>query len=104
MYNSSKQCSMSFILPDITFHTCYCQPVYVAYHFHFIGFAVSLASLSFWVSNLVVAQLTPILLASPLQSHGTFYILAGLNLAGFLFVLLTVPETKVIQHYSTLKI
>ena len=47
-----------------------------------------------------MAQLTPILLASPLQTHGTFYVLAGVNLAGFLFALLTLPETKVVDFGS----
>ena len=67
------------------------------------GFAVSLSTLSFWVSNLIVAQLTPIMLASPLQTFGTFYILAGVNIAGFFFTLLVLPETKVIQLISICK-
>ena len=59
------------------------------------GLAVSVATLAFWVSNVVVAQLTPIMLASALQTYGTFYFLATVNFAGFFFVLLTLPETKV---------
>lgn len=58
------------------------------------GLAVSVATLAFWVSNVVVAQLTPIMLASALQTYGTFYFLATVNFAGFFFVLLTLPETK----------
>ena len=54
-----------------------------------------MVTLSFWVCNVVVAQLTPIILASALQTFGTFYFLAGVNLIGFFFALLTLPETKV---------
>ena len=54
-----------------------------------------MASFAYWVCDVVVAQLTPIMLASALQTFGTFYFLAGVNLIGFFFVLLTLPETKV---------
>ena len=42
----------------------------------------------------MVAMVTPILLGSVLKTAGTFYILAGYLFASFLFVLLTLPETK----------
>ncbi len=43
-----------------------------------------------------MAQVSPILLASPqIQTQGTLYILAGINIIAFLFILLVVPETKV---------
>ena len=61
----------------------------------FIGIAVSLTSSTYWVGNIIVAQVTPILLASSLQTHGTFYLFAGVHLAATLFALLTLPETKV---------
>ena len=53
----------------------------------------------FWMGNIIVAQVTPIMLASPLQTFGTFYVLVGVHIAALLFVLLTLPETKV-QLYS----
>ena len=45
-------------------------------------------------------MVTPILLASTLQTHGTFYIIVVLLAAAFLFVLLTLPETKVIVLHT----
>ena len=49
----------------------------------------------FWLANITIAQVTPIMLASPLQTFGTFYLLVGIHIAALLFVLLTLPETKV---------
>lgn len=51
------------------------------------------------MGNIIVAQVTPIMLASPLQTFGTFYLLVGIHIAALLFILLTLPETKV-QLYS----
>ncbi len=51
--------------------------------------------MAFWIGNLLMAQITPIMLASPLRTHGTFYFLAGTNLLASAYVLLTLPETKV---------
>ena len=59
------------------------------------GIAVSLTTAANWIGNFVVAITTPVLLASQLQTYGTFYIYSILILAGFLFALLTLPETKV---------
>lgn len=61
----------------------------------FAGIAVSLTSSAFWLGNFIIAQVTPILLASSLQTHGTFLLLVGVHVFAFLFVLLTLPETKV---------
>ena len=59
------------------------------------GIAVSLTTAANWIGNFVVAITTPVLLASQLQTYGTFYIYSILIVAGFLFALLTLPETKV---------
>ena len=59
------------------------------------GIAVSLTGSAYWVTNVIVAQVTPVLLASTLQTFGTFYLLVGVHIAAILFVLLTLPETKV---------
>lgn len=57
--------------------------------------AVSITTAANWAGNFVVAMLTPVLIASPLKIYGTFYLLSGALVAGLLFVLLTLPETKV---------
>ena len=58
------------------------------------GVAVSVTTSGNWIGNFVVAMITPLLLGSVLKTAGTFYILAGFLFASFLFVLLTLPETK----------
>lgn len=58
------------------------------------GVSVSITTAANWVGNFVVAMLTPILIASPLGIHGTFYLLSVMLLAAFLFVALTLPETR----------
>ena len=62
------------------------------------GIAVSLTTAANWTGNFVLAITTPVLLASQLQTYGTFYIYSLLLAAAFLFVLLTLPETKVGPH------
>ena len=57
--------------------------------------AVSLTTAANWIGNFIVAMLTPVLIASSLQIHGTFYILSGALLVAFFFVLFSLPETKV---------
>ena len=70
--------------------------------------SVSITTASNWLGNFLVAMLTPILIASPLHIHGTFYLLSGMLLAATLFVLLTLPETKVrawallITHFNVI--
>ena len=56
---------------------------------------MSLTSSTYWVWNIIAAQVTPLLLASPLRTFGTFYLLVGVHVAAMLFVLFTLPETKV---------
>lgn len=43
----------------------------------------------------IVAQTTPILISSGLQTYGTFYVLGVVNVLAFVFILMTLPETKV---------
>ena len=62
------------------------------------GIAVSLTTAANWTGNFVVAITTPVLIASQLQTYGTFYIYSLLLAAGLLFALLTLPETKVRSH------
>ena len=56
---------------------------------------MSLSSVAWWMGTLLVSLLTPILLSSPLQIHGTFYLLGAVHVIIFLYVLLLLPETKV---------
>ena len=59
------------------------------------GIAVSITTAANWIGNFVIAMLTPILITSPLRIFGTFYLLCGALFLAVLFVLLTLPETKV---------
>lgn len=65
--------------------------------FSLSAISVSLTTSAFWLGSIVVAQVTPVLLASSLQTSGTFYLLVGVQIAGLLLVLLALPETKVVE-------
>ena len=59
------------------------------------GRAMSVASLTVWVSCYLVAQTFPMLNDSPAVGPAiTFWIYAVVSLVSFLFVLTVVPETK----------
>lgn len=62
---------------------------------------MSVTTSTYWIGNIISTLLTPVLLASPLQTFGTFYVLVGVHVAAILFVLLTIPETKVIVYSTT---
>ena len=59
------------------------------------GVAVSITTSANWIGNFVVAMLTPILIASPLRIYGTFYLVSCALIAALVFILVTLPETKV---------
>ena len=61
---------------------------------------MALSTSTFWIGNLVIALMTPILLDSVLRTSGTFYLLAAVHLIAFIFVLTTLPETKVTSKGS----
>ncbi len=65
------------------------------------GVSVSITTSANWLGNFVVAMLTPILLVSDLGISGTFFLLAGILVLAFLFVLLVLPETKARQSTIT---
>ena len=50
----------------------------------------------YWLGVLLSTQLVPIITNSFFGFAGLFYISAGINLSSIFFVLLGVPETKVI--------
>ncbi len=57
--------------------------------------AVSITTSANWIGNFIVAMVTPILLGSEhLGTPGTFYIISVFLFMAFVFVLLTLPETK----------
>ncbi|QEH34400.1 Arabinose-proton symporter [Aquisphaera giovannonii] len=59
------------------------------------GRAMSLATLTVWVSCYVVAQTFPMMNDSPAVGPArTFWVYAAVSLASFLFVLVWIPETK----------
>ena len=66
-----------------------------AYIHSYSGIAVSLTTSANWIGNFIIAMVTPLMLGSILGTAGTFYILGCLLLVTLLFVLFTLPETKV---------
>lgn len=62
-----------------------------------IGLTVALATGWFWLLNVIVNQVTPLIIGSSLQLHGFFYIITGINFTSFFIVLFTLPETKVLD-------
>ena len=65
-----------------------------------IAFGVAVGTANYWICSIAVTQLTPIMLSSPLQVFGTMYCFAGAAFISFIFILLTLPETKV--YYTVL--
>ena len=64
-------------------------------YFCILGVAVSITTSANWIGNFIVAMVTPILLGNPvLGTAGTFYIISVFLFLAFVFVLLTLPETK----------
>jgi sugar porter (SP) family MFS transporter len=57
------------------------------------GMAMAIATTSLWVASFVLTYTFP-LLNSGLGTSGTFFLYSGICLAGFLFILRTLPETK----------
>ena len=56
------------------------------------GTAMSIATLSLWLTNVLIAQLFPRIHAW--SSGGTFFIFAGITIIAFFFVQRFIPETK----------
>ena len=42
-----------------------------------------------------MSEIGPVLLSSPLRTYGTFYLLSGICVLSYIYVLFLVPETKV---------
>jgi SP family arabinose:H+ symporter-like MFS transporter len=60
---------------------------------HLRGLAVSVATLALWVANFAVSYTFPAMLAG-WQGGYTFLFYGVVNLLGFVFIKMTVPETK----------
>ena len=63
-------------------------------HMH-TGISTALSYTGMWIGAVVVSQISPILIVSSLGVHGTYYLMAGVCLVLFFFVLFLIPETKV---------
>lgn len=61
------------------------------------GVASSLAFCGWWLGNIVSGELSPILLSSTLGTAGTLLLHATVCAIVVLFVLLLIPETKVLD-------
>ena len=63
--------------------------------FFVAGFVISICSSAFWIGIVISNQLGPVLLSSPLGVSGTLLVFSANVLFLFIFVLLSLPETKV---------
>ena len=63
-----------------------------------IGIGAALGQLGWWSGTVFMGEVGPVLLSSPLQTSGTFYLFAGMCFLAFLHALLLIPETKVINN------
>jgi predicted MFS family arabinose efflux permease len=57
------------------------------------GAAISTAVMSLWIACFILTYTFPIL-NRHLGPAGTFWLYAGICLAGFIFIIFTLPETK----------
>ena len=62
-----------------------------------IGFMMSIAGSGFWLGSVGVTQLGAVLITSPLNIAGTLLLFAFICFLLFLYILLLVPETKVLR-------
>lgn len=80
----------------------YCIEVMLCSCLCVAGTAVSITTAANWIGNFTIAMATPLLLGSNWGllpgTAGTFLLLSGFLVTAFLFVLLMLPETKVVMH------
>ncbi len=57
------------------------------------GRAMSIATLSLWITNAVIGQLFPYMLET-IKAYGTFWLFAGTSVIAFVFIYKVIPETK----------
>mmetsp|Transcript_7685 Transcript_7685/g.18754 ORF Transcript_7685/g.18754 Transcript_7685/m.18754 type:complete len:606 (+) Transcript_7685:181-1998(+) len=55
---------------------------------------VSIATMTNWISNFIVSGTFLTLVQSPIKTQGTFWILGGISLLGFVWLYYRMPETK----------
>ena len=65
------------------------------------GIGAALGQLGWWSGTLLMGEVGPVLLSSPLQTPGTFYLFGGLYVLAILHVLFLLPETKVCDMTPT---
>ena len=56
---------------------------------------MAISGFSYWIFIFLFSQVTPLIIGSPMQVHGFFYLLTAVNLFAVIFTLLSLPETKV---------
>ena len=56
---------------------------------------MGISSGMFWLNSFLATQVVPLILSSPLQTHGYFYVISFLSVFYIIFTLLALPETKV---------
>jgi hypothetical protein len=66
---------------------------------YYLGIAAAMTNGPYWLMLFIVNQLTPVIVGSPLGLRGFFYILTVFNATSFLFVLIFLPETKVLLNF-----
>ncbi len=59
---------------------------------------VSVSSTGFWLGIIIANQIGPVLISSPLNIAGTILLFSSIVLFLFVYILLMMPETKVIYY------
>jgi len=57
------------------------------------GRAMSIATMSLWITNAVIGQLFPYMLET-IKAYGTFWLFAATSIMAFVFIYKVIPETK----------
>jgi hypothetical protein len=76
-------------------------PIFSVAYYIPIGVLTGIATSGFWIGNILVGEVSSILISSSLNVSGTLLLFALICFILFLFVLLLLPETKVV---STLRL
>ena len=76
---------------NVRSNSCQC----ILYFVLRIAFNVAISCGVFWIFSAATAQVTAVIIDSPLGIAGYLYIVIGCTVASFIVVLFTVPETKV---------
>ena len=67
-----------------------------------IGISAALSQIGWWGGIILLGEIGPVLISSPLKTSGTLYFLSGMCLVAFLHVLFFIPETKVTKTINVI--